>query len=846
VSEAVPPERLLQAREIYRAFLEQPAETRERYLEEVCGDDSELLREVRALLAPAEASTVLTPTPSPLIGQQLNAYRILSFLGRGGMGEVYRAHDTVLGREVAIKTLPSAFASDSERLERFRREARVLASLNHPNIAAIYGLEECRGTHFLVLELVEGETLAARIANRDGILRDTFRICSQIAEALEAAHRKGIVHRDIKPANVKLTPEGRVKVLDFGLAKTLLPYGADPDRTATATIATAPGRVLGTPEYMSPEQLRGDAVDARSDIWAFGCLAYELLSGKSIFSRSSLADTVAAILEREPDWKCIPAETPQPVVSLLQRCLQKDARLRLEDMETARRVLEEAAASATGPRWFSRRNAILTGILLLSGALTMAAIYSFNLWQAKHSGPSVRSLAVLPFVNVGADPEWDYLADGVTESMINRLSRIRDLTVMSRSAVFRINKTEANTIEQGRRMHVDAVLTGSIRHFPDHLEASVELVDCATGRHLWGEHYRQAFVDTLMFEKSAVEDTATQLRARLDSGQKQSVTRNYTGNLETYRLYLKGRYEWNKRSVKASEQAIRYFRQALDLDPSYALAYAGIADAYSVESGFLPAFEIFPKAQDSARKALELDPDLAEAHASLGFIYVQYTWDWAQAEAEFRRALEVNPNYPSAHSMYARLLCVLGRFPEAEAEIAKAQRLDPLSPGIATGVAVEHYLARDYSRAEKQFQTNLALDPSSSVTASFLALTLAAEGRAKEAVLAYERILAADPSDLSTMADLVRAYALAGREKDAALLIDRIKMSPNHTTLLPTSLAEAFGALGRLDEAFAALDRAFSERCWYLIFLNVEPIFDPLRKDPRFRAIQKRMALASY
>jgi len=513
-------------------------------------------------------------------------------------------------------------------------------------------------------------------------------------------------------------------------------------------------------------------------------------------------------------------------------------------MDAARRVLDGALSSAGVPRTLSRRRAILAAALLLAGSMTAITLRRFDLLQPKHSGASVRSLAVLPFVNAGGDPDWDYLSDGVTESMINRLSRVRDLKVMSRTAVFRVKKTDADPIEQGRRLHVDAVLTGLIRHFPDHLEASVELVDCATGRHLWGENYRQAFLDPLMFERSAVEDTVTQLRSQLDSVEKQNVIRNYTANLETYRLYLKGRYEWNKRSVKGSEQAIHYFRQALDLDPSYALAWAGIADAYSFESGYLSASQIFPKAQEAALKALEIDPGLAEAHAALGFIYVQYGWLWAKAEAEFRRALQLNPNYPSSHSMYARLLTVLGRFPEAEAEIAKAQTLDPLSPGIAAGVALEFYLARDYRRAEKQLQNILSLDPHSAVPASFLALTQVAAGKAKEAVLGYERLLADNPGDLSTMADLVRAYALAARPRDAARLMDRIRKSPNFATLLPTSLAEAHGALGNLDEAFADLDRAYSERCWYLIFLNVEPIFDPLRRDPRFRLIQEKMNLA--
>jgi eukaryotic-like serine/threonine-protein kinase len=840
VLKAMSPQRLSQLQEICRKALERPAEMRDQYLQEVCGNDVDLAHAVRARLAQAEASTLPNASPGSLLGQQLNTYYVISVLGAGGMGEVFRARDTVLEREVAIKTLPPAFASDPERLERFRREARVLASLNHPNIAGIYGFEECRGVHFLVMELVEGETLTSVIAK--GIpQREVFRICSQVAEALAAAHQKEIVHRDIKPANIKLTPEGRVKVLDFGLAKVLWSRASGHDQTVT--VVTQAGKVVGTPAYMSPEQLRGQTFDSRSDIWAFGCLLYEMLSRSRAFGRGSMPDTFAAILEREPDWKQIPAGTPASVGDLMRRCLQKDTRRRLESLETAQSILQKASTFEKAPRWYTRRASIVAGVLVLAGLLTVGAIHGPKGWRAKITGPPIRSLAVLPFLNVGSDKEWDYLADGVTESMINRLSRIHDLTVMSRSAVFRSRKADADAIEIGRSLHVEAVLTGTIRHFANRLEANVELVDCATGRHLWGDSYSQSFVDTLVFEKSAVEDAALHLRTRLDPSDRQSVTRDYTANLQAYRLYLRGRYEWNKRSVKASEAAIAYFRQALDIDPSYALAYSGIADAYSVESGYLPASEIFPKAQDAALKAIELDPDLAEAHASLGLYYVQYGWDWTKAEAEFRRALAANPNYPSAHSMYARLLCVLGRFPEAEAQIAKAQALDPLSSGIAIGVGLELYLARDYIRAEKHFRSVLPLDPSSANAASYLALTLTAAGRARDGVAGYRKILDADPSDVFTMADLVRAYALAGQKKEANELLGRIRKSPNFPKLLPTSTAEAYGAVGLVDQAFAELNRAFAERCWYLIFLNVEPIFDPLRQDPRFRIMQKQLSL---
>lgn len=487
---------------------------------------------------------------------------------------------------------------------------------------------------------------------------------------------------------------------------------------------------------------------------------------------------------------------------------------------------------------------LLAAMIIFITVLTFGAVYKFGVRPSKPSGSHIKSLAVLPFRNVGNNPEWEYLSDGITESMINRLSRIRNLRVMSRSAVFRVRQSNADPIGQGRRLKVDAVLTGSIRQFPDHLEASVELVDCDTGGHLWGEHYKQSYSDPLIFEKSAVEDTATQLHLQMNGAEKAAVARSYSLNLDIYRLYLKGRYEWNKRSVEGSKRAIQYFQQVLDADPSYAPAYSGIADSYSFESGYLPAAEVFPKAQAAAQRALELDPDLAEAHTSLGFVYLMYAWDWRKAEAEFHRALDINPNYASAHSFYARLLTVLGRFPEAEREIGKAQILDPLSPGIATGVGVEYYLARDYGRAEKQFQSLLQMDPKSPGNISYLALTHAVLKKTKQAVAAAERHVAENPSDLAALADLTRIYSLDGQTAKGLETLKKIKKSSALDALLPTSLAEAYGALGKLDQAFAELDRGYSQRCWYLIFLNVEPIFDPLRQDARFKAMQEKMGLA--
>jgi TolB-like protein/Tfp pilus assembly protein PilF len=769
-------------------------------------------------------------------GARLGPYEILGPLGAGGMGEVYRGRDAKLDREVAIKVLPASLAAEPDSLARFEREAKALASLNHPNIAAIYGLEKAGNVDYLVLELAEGETLAERIRRDGGLpVEEALRIWRQVAEALDAAHRKGIAHRDVKPGNIKVTADGRVKVLDFGLAKKLTDTRAPQDQkseASTLTFVTERGMILGTPPYMSPEQIRGHEVDERTDIWALGCLLYELLTGKRPFPGTTTIDTVAAILEREPDWQALPAATPPPVKELLRQCLEKDDTRRLRSIPLPA-IAGRALYRMPRGRWIAA--ALALTVLIAAAILTNRGILSGG------ARAPIRSIAVLPFVNAAGDAASDYLSDGLTEGAINSLSRIPDLTVMSRSAVFRLRNSQLDPAAQGRRLQADAVLAGSVHSTSGGYDVSVALLEAATGRRLWANHYRG--VEPLTLERSITEDAANQLRSHSNPREKPRAARNYTENIESYRLYLKGRYEWNKRTGKGRADAISYFKQSLEKDGTYALAYSGLADVYVSQSDIQPAAQTFALARAAASNALEIDPDLAEAHASLGYIHLQYDWDWAGAEREFRHALQLNPSYAPGHSYFARLLYVLGRFPESEAELAKAQRLDPLAIGIASGVGLELYLARDYARAEQQFLNILRTDANNGNAQGLLAYTRVMEGRAAESIAQYEQLLAADPKDVGTLADLSRAYAIAGRKKEAANLYARLKTEAARQPVLPTLLAEASAALGHTDEAFSELDRAYQERSWQMILLKVEPVWDTIRGDARFSELLRKMNL---
>jgi eukaryotic-like serine/threonine-protein kinase len=601
----------------------------------------------------------------------LGQYQIRALLGRGGMGEVYLAHDGKLGRGVAIKALPKEFSEDAERLSRFRREARVLASLNHPNIAAIYGLEESSGVNFLVLELVEGETLAERLKRTGPIpVDEALGVMSQAADALEAAHRKGTTHRDVKPANIKLTAEGRVKVLDFGLAKP------PPMKTAGAGLDTEHGRILGTPRYMSPEQARGQEVDQRTDIWAFGCVLYELLTAKPAFSRTTVPDIIAAILEREPDFNSLPGATPVQVRRLIRQCLVKEADRRLRDIAEAGRAIASAQAH---PRReiFTRRR------LLVAGAATAAAAVAvaFNAGGLRERflstpGPRIRSLVVLPLEELSTDPEQEYFADGFTDALITDLSKIEGLKVISRTSAMHYKGKRKAVPEIARELRVEGVVQGTIQREGQRVRVRVNLVRASTDSSLWTEGYEGEVGEALRLQARVAQAVAHEIRGVIAPHQQPRLATRRTVKPEVYEDYLRGMYFLNKSAPEDHEIGIRYLKAALDKDPAEPLAWAGLSLGYSrIGHDRVPI--AFQSAKAAANRALDLGETMAETYAGLAQAKLYWDWDFPGAERDFERALDLNPNLANARCHYGWYLVIQGRFREAIVEMRLALNWTP-------------------------------------------------------------------------------------------------------------------------------------------------------------------------
>jgi TolB-like protein len=688
--------------------------------------DRNVLSDAAALLErETETKTLLAE------GASLGPYQVQALLGRGGMGEVYRAHDSKLGRDVAIKTLPKGLEDEPERVARFRREARILASLNHPNIAAIYGVEEWGGLNFMILELVEGETLAERL-KRTGLLPldETLRIMSEVGAALEAAHRKSIVHRDIKPSNIKITPEGRVKVLDVGLAKVLRPTATAPGTDSSAGLDTEQGRILGTPRYMSPEQARGQEVDWRTDIWAFGCVLYELLTGRCALTGETVSDILVSILEREPDYEALPHRTPLQLRRLIQQCLNKDRDARFGDISEARSLLEEG-------RERPRRPAVTRRGLAIASAIVMAAAVSvaFNagglrdLWFA--GSPRIRSIAVLPLANLSGSPDQEYFSDGMTESLITDLARIGALKVISRTSVMRYKGTKQPVREIARELKVDAVLEGSAVRSGNRIRITAKLIDARTDEPLWAASYNRDFADVLALQSELARAIAQQVHAQLTPQERKRFATTKTVIPEVHEAYLQGMYQWYRGGYDASQ---RLFELVLAKDPRHARAYAGIARVWTARSrdGLTPPAEARPKAMAALQRALALDNTLAEIHTALATSQGWAEWDWVGAEAEYRRAIELDPNDAEARAGHATVLNILKRPSEAMAEIERALELDSYNPWIRGSYASNLNFAFRYAEAEAEARRVLAVNPGHRSAMAALRIAVLRQRRYKE------------------------------------------------------------------------------------------------------------------
>jgi len=805
------------------------------------------------------------------------------------MGEVYLALDAKLERHVALKLLPDKFILDKERLHRFVREAKAASALNHPNIITIHEIGEENGAHFIATEYIEGETLRRKFQTERLEIDETLSIAMQIAVALDAAHRNGIVHRDIKPENVMLREDELVKVLDFGLAKLTEKKDdatSDTEAPTQVLVKTTLGVVMGTTAYMSPEQARGREVDARTDIFSLGAVMYEMLTGRLPFAGETTADILGALLHKEPQpLRELAPETPADLQHIVSKALRKDKDERyqtikslLADLRTLKQEIEFAAKlersasperdrvasasqspvattanvalSSTGMqaatvRPTSSAEYITSGIKQRKGsfsaalAILVVAALSFGYWYFSRSSPTttqIESIAVLPFKNESVNSDTEYLSDGISEALINSLTELRQLRVIARSTAFRYKGREVDPQRVGRDLNVRAVLTGRVRQIGDRLDIQVDLVDATTGAQLWGEGYERKVSDVLAVKQAIAREVTEKLRLRLSGEEQQLLVRRDTTNAEAYQFYLRGRFHWNKRRVKDLQQAIEYFQQAVAVDPNYALGYAGLADAYTLFSGFsdIPSRELMPKAKEAALRALSLDDGLAEAHAALGLILLLYDYDFAGAERESKRAIELNPNYATAHHFYSRLLSAQGRHEEAFAEIRRALEIDPLALPINWFYGHALFHARKYDESIAQLKKTLELDANFPGTHNHLARVYQAKGNYTESVEEYAKYQELIGEHRN--AALVReSFAKGGWQGFVRAMVERPDLSPYLK-------AHFYAALGEKDKAFAELNKAYENRDGFVVmYLKVDPRLDPLRSDPRFQDLLRRV-----
>jgi eukaryotic-like serine/threonine-protein kinase len=894
------PERYQQVKELFQSALEREGSQRKRFLAEACAGDPSLREEVESLLTSHEeapsfiessaleiVSKVLPDQPDKqMVGQRIGPYKVIREIAHGGMGAVYLAFraDDEYQKQVAIKLIKRGMDTDSI-IRRFRNERQILANLDHPNIARLIdgGTTEDGLTYF-IMDHVEGLPIDAYCDAHKLSIVERLKLFRTVCSAVEYAHQHHVIHRDLKPSNIFVTVEGVPKLLDFGIAKVLNP---EPPFQTVESVGLGPM----TPDYASPEQVRGETITPASDVYSLGVLLYELLTGHRPYRIKSRTpqEIERVICEEEPERPsraigCIeevPGSdgtseitiTPESVsatrdgqseklrrylagdvdkILLMALCKESERRyLSVEEFsEDIRRHLEGQPVIARkdalyyrSTKFIKRNKATFVAVALTAVILVIVAT-AVSLLTARSQ---IASIAVLPFVNASADPNMEYLSDGITETLMNKLSQLPNLKVLPRTSVFHYKGKEPDPQAVGKSLNVQAVVTGKVVHTDDSLSISAELVDVQHNRHLWGDRYTRKLAEILVLQEEITRQIADQLRTRLSGEEKKRLAKRYTENTEAYQLYLKGRYFWNKRTEKDLKKAIEYFEQTIAIDPTYALAYAGLADSYAL-FGFslyaaLSPREADQKAESAALKALEIDDTLAEAHTALGLIQFRSKWNWLKAESEFKRAIELNPNYALAYQYYALVLASMERQDEALITIKRAQELEPVSFILNAAVARHLYWAGQYDQAIEQLRKTLELDPNFMAAHFRLGLVYEQKGMYEEAIAEFSKAKTISENNPFVIAGLGHVYGLSGNRKKAQELIFELKELSNRRYVSAYDMAVIYSGLGERDQAFAWLEKAYQERAGSLVYLKVEPVFDPIRSDRRFADLLRRVGI---
>ncbi|HXI90157.1 MAG TPA: protein kinase [Blastocatellia bacterium] len=867
------PERWQKIESLLHDALERAPAERAAFLDQACLGDEDIHREVKSLLASSDQADEFLKSPAfedaaqlvgdtrnnSMLGQRLGFYQILSLLGAGGMGEVYLAEDRRLGRKVALKVLPAFFTRNEERVQRFKQEARAASALNHPNVATIYEIGETDKTIYIAMEYVEGLTLAAKINERQLETAQIIEIAAQVADALDAAHTRGTTHRDIKPENIMVSERGSAKVLDFGLAKIRAARSDAPTSEMAMMKQTAPGIVMGTLQYMSPEQALGKEVDHRTDIFSLGVVMYEMVTGGLPFSGDTATETMGRITHAQPQKiSGLNHDVPGELERIIRKCLEKDierryqtARELLIDLKNLKRDTDSRAVLAGAASRYKRRAlrrwlAIgLALLILVAGGFGLNQLFRERDESAKGGPPAVKSIAVLPFKPLTADSRDESLGLGMAETLIMRLSKLRQITVRPLSAVSRYASLQQDAVAAGRELKTQAVLDGTIQKRGDRIRVTVRLHDTKDGRLIWSEQFDEKAADIFKVQDSISERVAQDLAVRMTEDERQRLRKHSTESAEAFEHYIRGRAYLSQANADSGFKALESFSQAVALDPNYASAYSGLSDVYNLASdNFLAPNEALPKAREYAEKALASDESLDEAHLSMAQVRWWADWDKQGTETEFKRTLDLNPNYAMARLEYGRFLTQQSRFEEAIAQMKLAEEIDPQSARIRYESGWIYYCARQYDRAINLFREALSMDMNSGQTHRRIGLALAQKGLLEEAIAELGKALEIR-EDAAYESDLGWLYATMGKKNEVHKALNKLQELSKRKYVSPCYTARIYAGLGDKEHMFQLLEKAYQDHSDRLLDLQGDPVFDAYRTEPRFLDLIHRVGFAS-